>query len=149
MDKGILSRQCRRCGLESNTCSTPRGSLTWTPTAACRAVAGTQQDLREAEWRELALAAHWADLHDEQTIPVSVGPVLAGLERAVRLGGDGTPLVAEFACAELAVLMGIGCVAAEHLVRDALDLRHRHPVLWAGARLTVGVGCGRRGGWRG
>ncbi len=106
---------------------------------ACRAVAGTQQDLREAEWRELALAAHWADLHDEQTIPVSAGPVLAGLERAVRLGGDGTPLVAEFACAELAVLMGIGCVAAEHLVRDALDLRHRHPVLWA----ALGAGRGR------
>ena len=106
--------------------------------AACRAVVGTQADLREAEWRELALAAHWADLHDEQTIPVSDGPVLAGLERAVRLGGDGTPLVAEFACAELAVLMGIGCVAAEHLVRDALDLRHRHPVLWAG--LAAGRG---------
>ena len=35
---------------------------------ACRAVAGTQADLREAEWRELALAAHWADLHDEQTL---------------------------------------------------------------------------------
>ena len=35
---------------------------------ACEAVVGTQGDLREAEWRELALAAHWADLHDEHTL---------------------------------------------------------------------------------
>ena len=87
--------------------------------------------LREAEWRELALAAHWADLHDEHTIPTWTGPVLAGMERARRVGGAGTPAVAEFACAELGVLMGTSSVAADHLIRDALDLRHRHPVLWA------------------
>ena len=93
------------------------------------------------------MAAHWADLHSEETIPASAGPVLAGFERAVRLGGDGTPLVAEFACAELAVLMGIGCVAAEHLVADALDLRHRHPVLWAGLGCRSGSGVeGAAGG---
>jgi hypothetical protein len=105
---------------------------------ACRAIAGPQVDLREIEWRELVLAAHWTDLHDEHTVPAGEGPVLAGTERAVRLGGDGTPLVAEFACAGLAVLMGIGCVAAENLMRDALDLRYRHPMLWAG--LAAGRG---------
>ena len=110
---------------------------------ACRAVAGTQVDLREAEWRELALAAHWADLHDEHTLPPT-GPVLAGMERARRVGGAGTPAVAEFACAELGVLMGTSSVAADHLIRDALDLRHRHPALWA-ALGAGGRGCGRRG----
>ena len=50
--------------------------------AACRAIAGTQVDLRESEWRELALAAHWADLHDEHTLPTSGGSVLGGMERA-------------------------------------------------------------------
>ena len=70
-----------------------------------RAVAGTQVDLREIEWRELALAAHWADLHDEHTLGLR-GSGAGGMERAVRLGGDGTPLVAEFACAELAVADG-------------------------------------------
>jgi hypothetical protein len=99
--------------------------------SACRAIADTQVDLREAEWRELALAAHWADLHDEDTLPVGDRPVLAGMERATPVGGEGTPAVAEFACAELGVLMRVGPVSAENLLRDALDLRHRHPGLWA------------------
>ena len=57
--------------------------------------------------------------------------MLAGMERAKQLGGAGTPAVAEFACAELGVLMGTSPVTAENLVRDAVDLRHRHPLLWA------------------
>ena len=109
---------------------------------ACRAVAGTQVELLEAEWRELVLAARWADLHDEQTVPGSTGPVLAGMERATRVGGAGTPLVAEFACAELGVMMGTGVVSAQNLVRDALDLRHRHPLLWAA------LGEGRARVWK-
>lgn len=106
---------------------------------ACRVIEGTQVELREAEWRELALAAHWADLHDEHTLPQRTGPVLEGTERAKRLGGAGTPAVAEFACAELAVVMGTGYITADNLMRDALDLRHRHPVLWA----ALGEGRGR------
>ena len=104
----------------------------------CRAVAANALDLLEVEWRELALAAHWADLHDEHTLPGS-GPVLAGMERAKQVGGDGTPLVAEFACAELGVLLGTSPGGAENLLRDALDLRHRQPVLWA----ALGSGTGR------
>ncbi|MEO5710738.1 MAG: hypothetical protein ABIQ59_15980, partial [Nocardioidaceae bacterium] len=50
---------------------------------ACEAISGTQVDLREAQWRELVLAAHWADLHDEHTLP-DAGSVLVGMERAVR-----------------------------------------------------------------
>ena len=104
--------------------------------AACRAVVEAQVELRRAEWHELALAAHWADLHDEHTL--APGPVLPGTERALRIGGPGTPPVAEFASAELGVLMGTGPVSAENLVRDALDLRHRHPRLWAA--LAAGKG---------
>ena len=107
--------------------------------AACRAITGTQVELREAEWRELALVAHWADLHGEGSVSRDTGRVLAGMELERQLGGAGTPLVAEFACAELGVLMGTGPVAAENLVRDALDLRHRHPRLWA----ALGQGRGR------
>src|SRR4051812_3865211 len=80
--------------------------------AACRAVVDAQVELRLAEWHELALAAHWADLHDERTL--APGPVLPGTERAMRLGGPGTPPVAEFAAAELGVLTGIGPVSAEN-----------------------------------
>ncbi len=62
-----------------------------------------------------------------------------GVERAVRVGGAGTPLVMEFACAELGLVMGVGPLTAQALVRDAVDLRHRHPVLWA----ALGAGRGR------
>ena len=37
--------------------------------AACEAVTATQAALREQEWRELALAAHWAVLHGPETLP--------------------------------------------------------------------------------
>ena len=51
-------------------------------------------------------------------------------------------MVAEFACAELGVLLGTSPISADHLIRDALDLRHRHPALWAA--LGAGrAGCGR------
>jgi hypothetical protein len=106
--------------------------------AACEVIAATQQELREREWRELALAAHWADLHDARTLPVRTGPVLPGLERARQVGGHGTPAVAEFACAELGLVMGTGFIAADHLMRDALDLRHRHPQMWAALRTGQG-----------
>lgn len=99
--------------------------------SACAVIAGTQQDLRENEWRELVLASHWATLHDPETIPHRDGPTLPGTERGKQLGGDGTPQVTEFACAELGLMMGVGFVAADNLMRDALDLEHRHPLMWA------------------
>jgi hypothetical protein len=52
------------------------------------------------------------------------------MERAVLLGGPGTPRVREFAAAELGVLLGTTTTAAQWLMRDVLDLRHRHPRLW-------------------
>ncbi len=57
--------------------------------------------------------------------------MLPGTERARACGGDGTPRVAEFAVAELAVLLGVGHGSAVHLLRDALDVRERHPLWWA------------------
>ena len=112
---------------------------------ACRAVAGTQVDLREAEWRELALAAHWADLHDEHTIPTSTGPVLAGMERARRVGGGGDAGGGGVRLCRARGADGESSVAADHLIRDALDLRHRHPRPVGGPRRRAGRGCGRRG----
>src|SRR5690348_16886024 len=85
---------------------------------ACQAIGDNRVDLREVELQELVLAAHWADLHGEETLPADGGAT--GGERAVRLGATGTPEVAEFASAELAVLMGVSPGSAMHLVRDAL-----------------------------
>src|SRR3954447_20160102 len=95
---------------------------------ACAAITATQDALRTQEWHELVLAAHWAALHDPHTL--CRDPGTPGGERVVRPGGDGTPQVAEFASAELGLVMGIGFIAAGSLIRDALDLQHRHPRLW-------------------
>lgn len=101
--------------------------------AAADALVGNHARLVEAEAAEFVLVAHWADLHDGHTLidGSGGGRVLPGTERARRYGGDGTPLVGEFAAAELGCLLGRGPVAAATLVADALDVRHRLPVLWA------------------
>ncbi len=112
--------------------------MTSTPRVSCEAVAETQVELREREWRELALAAHWAVLHSPETLPARTGPAVPGVEGVKQLGGPGTPRVTEFACAELAVLMGTGFISADNLMRDALDLQHRHPHMWAA--LAAGQG---------
>ena len=82
-----------------------------------------------AEAELLQLAAHWADLHavlggdpDGFRVP--------GMERLVPLAGPGTPAVAEFAAAELGAALGISSYAAQLLVGDSLELRHRLPRLW-------------------
>ncbi len=104
--------------------------------AAADALVANRARLVEAEVAEFVLAARWADLHDEETLRDGGGSgrALAGTERACRLGGDGTPLVAEFAAAELGCLLGRGAVAARTLIADALDVRHRHPLLWEAVR---------------
>ncbi len=62
--------------------------------------------------------------------------VLPGTERAVRLGGAGTPAVMEFAAAELGARMQMGSVAARYYLADALDVYHRLPLL--AARVDAG-----------
>ncbi len=101
--------------------------------AVADALVATRCELLVREARELVLAAAWADAHDEDSLVArdGAGRVLPGTERARACGGDGTPRVAEFAVAELAVLLGVGHGSAVHLLRDALDVRERHPLWWA------------------
>jgi hypothetical protein len=110
---------------------------------ACAAVAERHADLLRVETEQFYLAAHWADLHSGEALKESRrgsgGPVLAGMERSRRVGGDGTPEVAEFAAMELGALQGMGHVAAGFYQRDALNVRHRHPLLWA----ALGAGAAR------
>jgi hypothetical protein len=54
-----------------------------------------------------------------------------GRERARRIGGPGTPEVAEFAAASLAGRLGVSTISAGRLMADALDVCHRLPQLWA------------------
>ena len=81
----------------------------------------------DAECRMLELAAAWADAHPGELVAEVDRP---GRETPRQLGGFGTPTVAGFAPAELGALTETTTVAADYLVADALDLRHRLPRLW-------------------
>jgi hypothetical protein len=84
---------------------------------------------RRAEADILRLAVHWADLHPGP--PESrVGPHLHD-ERQIQIGGEGTPVVGEFAPAELAVSLEMHSLSGRHLMSDAMDLYFRLPRLWA------------------
>lgn len=87
---------------------------------------------RQGEVDQLLLALAWCDRNgtDPQAGPGAV-PVTSGGDRLVRLGGDGTPLVAELSLGELAIAFESGYVSTHHLAAAALDLRHRLPLLWA------------------
>ena len=78
----------------------------------------------------LGLVAEFARQHGEGAVdPIKAR--LPGRERAVSLGGAGTPLVAEFAPAVLAARMGLSAYAGARLVADVLDLTYRLPQHWA------------------
>ncbi len=107
--------------------------------AAADVLVANHAALIDAEATEFLLAAQWAALHNEDTLTRrdGAGRVLPGTERARRIGGDGTPQVAEFAAAELGCLIGRGPVAALNLMANALDVEYRHPRLWAGIHGTL------------
>jgi hypothetical protein len=94
------------------------------------AAEANEHTLTTAETRRLQIAAHWADLHPGDGV---VQSRLPGTERPVRLGGDGTPTVGDFAAAELGCVLRISEGSACRLIGDALDLRHRLPLVWAAA----------------
>lgn len=87
------------------------------------ALAETVVEQRRVGARRLALVAHWADLH-------TPSPQTRLRSRCARGGSDGTPEVTEFTATELGVLLGTTTISASNLLRDTLDLRHRHPLLW-------------------
>ena len=56
------------------------------------------------------------------------------------LGGDGTPLVAAFTPEPFALALGMSPSAGAQLIADALDLRHRLPLLWKRVSSVGGAG---------
>ena len=104
-----------------------------------------------AEAEQFRLVAHWADLH----APELVGEVteelvhLRGGERIRLSGADGTPEITEFAAAEVGALSGRSTRGGEQLIADAVNVRFRHPLLWAAiargeARVWLAVKVARR-----
>jgi hypothetical protein len=90
------------------------------------ALAANRRALRAAEAREVELIARACD---EWSVDESAAG--AACERLVRGGADGTPLVGEFLALELAALLGTSATDAATRIASVLDLRHRHPDLWA------------------
>jgi Domain of unknown function (DUF222) len=95
------------------------------------AAEANEHTLITAETRRLQIAAHWADLNPGEAV---VESRLPGAEHPVRLGGDSTPTVGEFAAAELGCVLRISDGSAARLIADALDLRHRLRLIWAAAQ---------------
>lgn len=93
-------------------------------------VARTARIRREAEVDELRMAYAWALRHPKELLDPAE-EAKPGRERARRLGGEGTPLVCEFAAATLGARLAISPSAARVLIGDALDLVMRCPQLWA------------------
>ena len=80
----------------------------------------------KAEVEEAVAIAELAEAHEwtaEATFDV-IGT------RPVRIGADGTALVDEFLPLEVATLKGISVASATWLIRDVVNLKARHPLLW-------------------
>ena len=80
----------------------------------------------------LVAAAEWAVRHPATKVTDHAGfgeDLLFG-EALTPLAGDGAPLVAEFAPAELAAHLGWSTETVKELMGDALELTHRLPRAW-------------------
>ena len=87
----------------------------------------------------------FADRHHPDLCPVRPGRrSWEGRERAVVLGGDGCPEIAEFAVAEFGLMLGVSPGVAADYIGRALALRHRFPFLWA--RVQAGAATPWRAG---
>ncbi|MCX6399846.1 MAG: hypothetical protein NTX33_07960 [Propionibacteriales bacterium] len=86
---------------------------------------------RAADLRDLQEALEWCDLNssDPQAEPNAI-PIGHGGDHLTRCGGQGTPDVAQLCAAEYAIARQAGERATWNLMSDALDLRHRFPLVW-------------------
>ena len=110
------------------------------PTGLLASVRAADTRIRAAELEKAYAVLAWLDAHPAESIRDAAGRfdhaaggpqgVLHG-ERALLLGGEGSPLVAEFCLAELAVTLQVSDHTARALASDLLELTHRLPDLWS------------------
>lgn len=86
---------------------------------------GTRMVIAGEVAQVLGIAAA-CDLHR-----VDESVVVAGAERWVPGGADGTPDIGEFVAAELGVVLGTSPASTMVRIADVLNVRHRHPALWS------------------
>jgi hypothetical protein len=102
---------------------------------AAAVLAGARRLRREADLAEagvLAGAVEWGVLHLVTELGDAATWVAdGGVDTGVPLGGEGVPLVAEFAIPELATALGLSTDSGRCLLADALELAYRLPRVWA------------------
>jgi hypothetical protein len=89
---------------------------------------------RQAERRKLRYAYQWCVLNPatEDTGRATWSELgREALDCDEAIGGEGTPLVAAFAAEQLGAALRVSTSAALQLMADALNLRHRLPLIWA------------------
>ena len=113
------------------------------PAALLAAEQASVAVLREAAVEAMDRLLGWCDIHsvDPQSQPEAV-PVNYGGDKLVRIGGEGTPKVAELCFEEFAIASRAGVIATTNKAADFLDLRHRLPNTYdavRGLRLEIWV----------
>jgi hypothetical protein len=93
-----------------------------------------------AEAQLLAAAAKWASIHPGELITQADWD--HGSEGSLPLAGPGTPDVAEFSVAELALAIGLSTDAGRRYLGDAIEIQHRLP------RVRSRIGAGELQAWR-
>jgi hypothetical protein len=93
----------------------------------------SEEQAREADWRKLRLALHWAERHIVTDVLDAAHWTDADLRDVEEtIGGAGTPLVAAGCVEQLAAALGVSSRTAMQLMSDGLDIRYRLPQVHAG-----------------
>src|SRR4051794_14888455 len=102
--------------------------------AAVLAYARREKQVEEQAARNvMRAAARWAAMHTAESL---VGPVDEWHERALPLGREGCPTVAEFAVTEFATALGKSTPAGRSYLAQAIEARYRLTGCWK--RLEAG-----------
>ncbi|HSX69096.1 hypothetical protein [Nocardioides sp.] len=96
--------------------------------AVLRWAAQHRRMVQHSDAQQLAAAVRWASFHSTDA---RVGSAAPGDERAMQLGGEGTPEVTEFCVAEFAAVIGKSTDSGRLYMGDALELAHRLPRIYA------------------
>ncbi len=89
------------------------------------------QAQQAAGCRMLILAAAWADTHPKRGPQLNeAGKPWPGGDRGRIFGAQSNPEASEFCPVEFGALQATSTAAAALLIGDALDLRHRLPLIW-------------------
>ena len=99
-----------------------------TPAGLLERVRGQRETARSAEVELMVSCVAWAAMHpaagleDAATVP--------GTDRGLAIGGEGVPLVAEFAVVELAAALGRTADSTRLWLGKVLEAAHRLPRTW-------------------